>query len=66
MSEAHRLKIANSNILNVLLQHVEGKREMSPTQVSAGLGLLKKVLPDLQTVEHKGDPDNPVQTVNRV
>jgi len=39
---------------------------MSPTQVSAGLGLLKKVLPDLQTVEHKGDPDNPVQTVNRV
>jgi len=39
---------------------------MSPTQVSAGLGLLKKVLPDLQTVEHKGDPDSPVQTVNRV
>lgn len=66
MSEAHRLKIANSNILNVLLKHVEGKREMSATQVTAGLGLLRKVLPDLQTVEHKGDPNNPVQTVNRV
>lgn len=39
---------------------------MSSTQVTAGLGLLKKVLPDLQTVELKGDPDNPVQTVSRV
>ncbi len=59
MSNAHRLKIANSNILKVLLDHVEGKRDMSATQVSAGLGLLRKVMPDLSQSElthtHKHD-----------
>lgn len=47
MSDAHRVKIQNSNILNALIEHVEGKREMSSTQVSAGVALLKKVMPDL-------------------
>ena len=47
MSPEHRVKIQNSNILNALIEHVEGKREMSSTQVTAGLGLMKKVLPDL-------------------
>lgn len=47
MTDEHRVKIQNSNILNALVEHVEGKREMSSTQVTAGLGLLKKVLPDL-------------------
>ena len=66
MSEAHRVKIQNSNILNALIEHVEGKREMSATQVSAGLGLLKKVLPDLSSVEVTGDPDAPLSVVTRV
>ncbi len=60
MSEAHRVKIQNANILNALIEHVEGKREMSATQVNAGLGLLKKVLPDLKHHEHGGDADNPI------
>lgn len=47
MSNEHRVKIQNSNILNALIEHVQGDREMSATQVSAGLGLLRKVLPDL-------------------
>ena len=47
MSDEHRVKIQNSNILNALVEHVEGKRNMSASQVNAGLGLLKKVLPDL-------------------
>jgi len=47
MSDEHRVKIRNSNILNALIEHVEGRREMSSTQVTAGLGLLRKVLPDL-------------------
>lgn len=47
MPESHRVKIQNSNILNALIEHVEGVREMSASQVTAGLGLLKKVLPDL-------------------
>lgn len=59
MSEEHRVKIQNSNILNALVEHVEGKREMISTQVSAGLGLLKKVMPDLSAVEsaveHSGE-----------
>lgn len=54
MSHEHRVKIQNSNILNSLIEHVEGKREMSATQVQAGLGLLRKVLPDLASVDHTG------------
>jgi hypothetical protein len=66
MSEEHRVKIQNSNILNALIEHVSGQREMSPTQVSAGLGLLKKVLPDISQITLSGDEDNPIQMVNRV
>jgi hypothetical protein len=47
MDDSHRTKIANSQILNRLVNHVEGKIEMSSTQVTAGLGLLKKIMPDL-------------------
>ena len=60
MSDAHRVKIQNSNILNALLEHVDGKREMSSTQVNAGIALLKKVLPDLSAMTIGGDADNPV------
>lgn len=63
MSDEHRVKIQNSNILNALIEHAVGKREMSATQVSAGLGLLKKVLPDLSNVQLSGDADNPVGVV---
>lgn len=52
MSDAHRVKIQNSNILNALVEHVEGKREMSATQVSAGIALLRKVMPDLSAAEN--------------
>lgn len=51
LTEAHRDKIQKSNILNALIEHAEGRREMSSTQVTAGLGLLKKALPDLSSVE---------------
>jgi hypothetical protein len=50
MSEEHRGKIKNSSILNALIEYVEGKREMSDTQVRVGLGLLQRVLPDLRPV----------------
>lgn len=55
MSDEHRVKIQNSNILNALIEHVEGKRDMSATQVSAGVALLRKVLPDMTAVEHSGE-----------
>lgn len=51
MPEAHRVKIQNSNILNALIEHATGKREMSASQVTAGLGLLRKVMPDLQSMQ---------------
>lgn len=57
MTEEHRGKIKNSNILNALIEHVEGTREMSATQVSAGLGLLRKVMPDLASTTIQGDED---------
>lgn len=66
LTNEHRDKIKNSNILNALIGHAEGKREMSATQVTAGLGLLKKALPDLQSVELTGDADNPVEVVSTV
>ena len=59
MPEEHRAKIANSQILKRLIDHVEGKIEMTPTQITAGLGLLRKCMPDLSaselnaTVEHR-------------
>ena len=59
MSEEHRVKIQNSNILNALVEHVEGKREMTSTQVSACIAVLKKVMPDLSaiesSIEHSGE-----------
>jgi hypothetical protein len=62
MSEEHRVKIKNSNILNALIEHVEGKRDMSATQVSAGLGLLRKVMPDLASTTIQGDDEGgPIQ-----
>ena len=47
MDESHRVKIQNGNILNALIEHVVGKRDMSSTQVTAGIALLKKIMPDL-------------------
>lgn len=61
MGEEHRVKIKNSNILNALIEHVEGNREMSATQVTAGLGLLKKVMPDTSAVAIENGEDGPLQ-----
>ena len=55
LTDAHRAKIANSSILNALIEHIEGRREMASTQVTAALGLLKKVMPDLSSVESKSE-----------
>lgn len=65
MSDEHRTKIANSQILKCLIEHVEGKRDMSATQVTAGLGLLKKVMPDLAASADIG-ADGELVPVNRM
>lgn len=61
MSNEHRDKIRNSNILSALIEHAEGTRDMSPSQVTAGLGLLRKALPDLSAVEYSGEDGGPVK-----
>lgn len=66
MSAEHRSKIQNSGILNALIEHALGAREMSSTQVQASVALLKKCLPDLSTVEMTGEEGGPIQTVSRI
>jgi len=66
MSDAHRVKIQNSNILNALVEHVEGKREMSSTQVTAGVALLKKVLPDISSVEVTGPGEGGAHIIQQI
>jgi hypothetical protein len=54
-----RGKIQASGILDVLIAYAEGNnKEMSASQVSAALGLLKKALPDLSTVALPGETDD--------
>ena len=55
MSEDHRSKIANSQVLNRLITHVTGSPILEPSQVTAAVALLKKVMPDLQSVESKSE-----------
>ncbi len=61
MSHEHRDKIKNSNILNALIEHTVGEREMSSTQVTAGVALLKKIMPDLAATTISGDPEKPIK-----
>jgi hypothetical protein len=59
--ERTRAKIQTSQLINRLISHVNGEVELSSTQVRAAEVLLKKTLPDLQAVEHSGDPDKPMR-----
>lgn len=54
-AEVTRLRIRSSMLVNALMDHVDGKRELSATQVRAAEILLRKVVPDLASVEHSGE-----------
>jgi len=62
LSDDWRMKIQTSMIINRLQDHIKitpqdpnfSKKYMDKSQVSAALGLLKKTLPDLQTMELSG------------
>lgn len=58
--EEIRQKIKATLIIKKLENHILDDEEMSSSQVSAALGLLKKTVPDLSSIEHKGDVDNPL------
>ena len=53
-SEATREKIKASMLINSLENHVLKGSKMKSTQVTAALGLLKKVVPDLSATELSG------------
>jgi hypothetical protein len=55
-----RSKIQTSQLINRLTDHVFDRAEMTKTQVSAAMGLLRKTLPDLSCVELSGNPDAPI------
>jgi hypothetical protein len=60
--EEVREKIKTSQLVNRLNKYINGKIHMEKSQVTAALGLLKKTLPDLSSIEatHKGDPAHPI------
>jgi hypothetical protein len=60
LTDEHRTKIQKSKILNRLIGHAEGTEEMTATQVTAALGLLKKALPDLSAVTLSGNAEQPL------
>lgn len=50
-----RAKIKAGNIINRLQKLIAGEIDMAPHAVTAALGLLRKSLPDLTSVEHSGE-----------
>lgn len=58
--EEVRQKIRTSQLINRLTDFANGKVELSPHQVTAILGLIKKTLPDLATVTHQGNASAPI------
>lgn len=52
-----RAKIQASQLINRLTDHVLGSVDMKPTQVTAALGLLKKAVPDLQSIDMRAEHD---------
>ena len=48
-------KIQNAMIVDRLVDHFNGRVELSQSQVNVGLGLIKKYLPDIKAIEHGGE-----------
>ena len=54
----HRDAIKTSMIRKRLEDHIVGKVELSASQVTAALGLLRKTIPDLKAIEHSGEVEH--------
>jgi hypothetical protein len=57
-----RAKIQTSQLVNRLTDHALNGLELSPTQVRAIEILIKKTLPDLQSIELTGNDESPIVT----
>ena len=62
--EALRERIEAAKIVEALKNHVVGGMEMSSSQVAAGLGLLRKVVPDLSSIEAQFDGNLTVKNLD--
>jgi hypothetical protein len=49
--ERLRAKINSTLLVKALTDHIANRREMTQTQVTAAMGLLRKTLPDLNSTE---------------
>jgi hypothetical protein len=65
-SELVRGRIRTSALVNFLTKYALGqyKRAVDPARVTAALGVLRKALPDLQSIEHLGEVNHTVHTVS--
>lgn len=54
MPDDWKAKIQASQIVNRLMLFVNGKIDLVPAQVTAASILLKKVAPDMASIEHSG------------
>lgn len=61
--EEARSKIQTTHIAKRLTDHVLGKVDMTSTQVTAALGLLRKVIPDLAAHQHSGEVNHNINNV---
>lgn len=59
-----RKKIQATQLINRLQSHIFDNVEMSRTQVSAALGLLKKTIPDLSATQLSGEDGGPIKMQN--
>lgn len=59
--ESVRQKIRATQLVNALQNHVFGTHKLEASQVTAGLGLLKKCVADLSTVELTGKDGGAIQ-----
>ena len=58
-NDAAREKIQTSQLINRLQDSVLGEVKLDTAKLKAIEILLKKSLPDLQSIEHKGDSETP-------
>ena len=61
-----RQRVQTTQLLKRLTNHALGELEMSATQVRAAEVLLKKSLPDLASVTHSGDAENPLNIIGKL
>ena len=71
-SELVRARIRSAQLVNRLQAFVMGKKDpktkrkidLTPHQVTAALGLLRKTIPDIQSIEHLGEVTAKVHVVS--